>query len=226
MAKKLFVHIPKNGGTSLRRKKPPEVVINNYRDAQKLPTGDVRKVLNAVGLKSSFGHIRLCDFSSIKGRHPFCIVRNPWSREVSKYKFLLNSKKNMLPKTQNRRDLIQEFGSNDTITFEEYFRIREKFENVPYTWLHAVENFWPQLDYMTIDGEVKTDVLRFEHYDTDIKAYLKIGKLGKANDMKTGDWKEYYTDQTIQLVADLYPQDIEYFGFDFDTSAQKNYWNE
>ena len=36
--------------------------------------------------------------------------------------------------------------------------------------------------------------------------------------------KDYYTEKTIQIVADWYQKDIDYWGFDFDSSATKNYY--
>ena len=38
----------------------------------------------------------------------------------------------------------------------------------------------------------------------------------------TRNYQDYYNEQTIQIVADWYEQDIDYWGFDFDTSATKN----
>ena len=39
-------------------------------------------------------------------------------------------------------------------------------------------------------------------------------------------YQDIYTSETIQIVADWYKDDIDQWGFDFDTSAQKNYWSE
>ncbi|WP_321339941.1 hypothetical protein [Breoghania sp.] len=36
------------------------------------------------------------------------------------------------------------------------------------------------------------------------------------------DYKDYYTPRTIQIIADWYKNDIETFGFDFDTAATRN----
>ena len=37
-------------------------------------------------------------------------------------------------------------------------------------------------------------------------------------------YKNIYTPETIQIVADWYKEEIDYFGFDFDTSATRNYY--
>lgn len=232
MAKKLFVHIPKNGGTSLRQTNT-NIFVNPYRNSQALDANVVKKELSTVGLAPSFGHARLRDFnqSFISQYQPFCIVRNPWDREVSKYKFLLNAKKDKSPKTQNRRDLIIEFGhdsdGHNVFSFQDYLDTRIKFRDKPYTWLHAVENFWSQKSYI-IDhsSQVNADVLRFEEYDHDIKNYLGVTVKEKANQMKKDDYRKYYISDTYDIVADLYKEDIEYFDFEFESSARKNYWKQ
>jgi hypothetical protein len=219
--KKLFVHIPKNGGTSLRQKRK-DFIVNDYKKHRNVNQAEAASYLNPLHLKTTFGHIRLRDFDqpTLNTTQPFCIVRNPWSREVSKYKFLLASKKENTTKTKNRRELLKKYGQ----TFKDYFKIREMFQDVPYTWLHAVENFWPQIEYMTINDEVKCDVLRFEHYDEDLNKYMGITGLPHRNKMTQDDYRTYYDDELIQLVADIYKKDIDYFGFDFDSSAMRNFW--
>jgi hypothetical protein len=39
-------------------------------------------------------------------------------------------------------------------------------------------------------------------------------------------YKDLYTDKTIQIIADWYKKDIDHWGYDFDSSATKNYWAE
>ena len=42
--------------------------------------------------------------------------------------------------------------------------------------------------------------------------------------MNKGSYMDIYTPETIQLVADWYKADIDMWGYDFDTGAQKNIW--
>ena len=42
--------------------------------------------------------------------------------------------------------------------------------------------------------------------------------------LNKGTYQDIYNDKTIQIIADWYKVDIDYWGFDFDSSAQKNYW--
>jgi len=44
--------------------------------------------------------------------------------------------------------------------------------------------------------------------------------------LNKGSYKDIYTKETIQIVADWYKADIDYWKFDFDTSANQNYWKQ
>jgi len=39
-----------------------------------------------------------------------------------------------------------------------------------------------------------------------------------------GSYKDLYTPETKQIIGDWYKEDIDFFGFDFDTGATKNIW--
>ena len=104
-----------------------------------------------------------------------------------------------------------------------------------------VRGWYPAFDHVSDEkGEkVKCDILRFEHYNEDTKLYL--GLLQNPNPRNvtrvvpndyghTGygrSYKDIYTKEkeTVQIVADWYKKDIDYWGFDFDTPATRNYWN-
>ena len=87
------------------------------------------------------------------------------------------------------------------------------------------------------------DCIRFETRSEDLKKYLgdwkeeeehtdlmlcPAGRSSNAhlkpNFGKRPDYKSMYTEKQIQIVADIYKEDIEHWGFDFDTGAKRNYW--
>ena len=39
------------------------------------------------------------------------------------------------------------------------------------------------------------------------------------------NYTNFYDNKTIQIVADWYKKDIDFWGFDFNTAATKNYFN-
>ena len=113
-------------------------------------------------------------------------------------------------------------------SFEEFLESRHQFANIPYLWQRASRGWYSQLEYITNDeGKVVCDILRYEHYDDDLRLYLDLPKnyyLPETNvGTYDGIYREIYTPETIQIVADWYSDDISYFGFDFGTTATRNY---
>ena len=75
---------------------------------------------------------------------------------------------------------------------------------------------------------LKADILSFENYEEDTNKYFKLNqKIPERNvsNKSKKDYRDFYTKQTIQIIADWYKKDIDYFGFDFDTGATKSLWN-
>ena len=44
--------------------------------------------------------------------------------------------------------------------------------------------------------------------------------------LNKGKYQDVYNKKTIQIVADWYKKDIDYWGYDFDSGPTKNYWNQ
>jgi hypothetical protein len=127
-------------------------------------------------------------------------------------------------------------GYADTSSFEAFLEERHKWGGQEYMWHRAIRGWYPAYDHVSdLEGNNRCDILRFENYNDDVKLYF--GLLNNPahrnitrvpNDKgKTGygtSYTDIYTKETIQLVADWYKKDIDYWGFDFDTGATKNYW--
>lgn len=103
-------------------------------------------------------------------------------------------------------------------------------------------HFFPQLPLLKINGEIKMDFVgRFESMEKDFQHVCnKLGVTGnlkhhnarnRANNFGydgpnatqcTGNrknpipYQEYYTDELIEIVADLYEEDIVEFGYEFE----------
>ncbi len=91
------------------------------------------------------------------------------------------------------------------------------------TWKHFV----PQYKFLCEPGDQtpKVDFIGyFERLGNDFN-YIQ-NKLGKNANLqhlnKTGgtkrDYKEYYTSETKEMVADVYKEDIRIFGYDFENA--------
>lgn len=232
MKKKLFIHIPKNGGRTLQRSKEvKQKIIPNHADSVKPGhRGAMTKVMEAHNehVGSGMQHARWRDVKTeITAAHQaFAIIRNPWSKVVSRYTYN--------ERVCRRRQQDHPYYS---LTFEAFLAERHKWIEIPYFWHRAIRNWYPQKDHV-VDGEgnLKCDILRLEHYDVDVVQYLNLTRAPDKRNVSNGtivgnkivdrkDYKEFYNDKTIQIIADWYKDDIDFFGFDFDSTATKNIWN-
>ena len=190
---KLFIHIPKNGGSSVKAdERTNKFVIFN--------TG--------VGWHSRWKDTPKKISDAYKA---FGIIRNPWSRTVSRYMFGVES-------------IYRGDHSAIPKNFDEFLETRYLWKN---EWADPIKSWNTQYDYVCDDEDnVCCDILRLEHIDYDLPKYFNIdikqGVVKENATEYTQDYRNVYNDNTIQIVADWYQQDIDYWGFDFDTGATKN----
>jgi hypothetical protein len=183
--------------------------------------------MNKYGEHDVPGHARWKDLINIDNATCFAFVRNPWDRTVARYTF-------MLKVIERERKFSHNY---DKKSFEEFLEERHEWGNIPFFWYRVIHNWFPQMGYVTDEkGKNRCDVLRFEHYQQDASDYLGIGQVnyhnvsngdiveGRSKVVKRKDYREFYNDKTIQTVADWYKDDIDFFGFDFDTTATRNIW--
>lgn len=218
--KHLFIHIPKNGGMAIREAPQLQgrlVIANRRRLRSKAYADGLKQHMGGTGRNPGYEHARLrdIDMSVRKATNAFAIVRNPWSRTVSRFKFALQTR----PYQDARPDC-------SPAEFELFLEERFKWAGEPYFWHRAVSGWYPQTDYVTDEsGGIAVDILRQERLSSEMQTYLGFsGALERRNTSTSSraDYRDLYTDRTIRIVADWYAADIERFGFDFDTPASKN----
>ena len=221
--KKIFIHIPKNAGMTIRRSPQLADKIMPAGPAlhkSKNYTKAVLEHMNSIGDHHGYEHARWRDLNpSIRSGHDaFAVIRNPWDRVVSRYFFA---------KKVIEVEKKEPVGKHKIDSFEHFLEERFEWGDVKYMWHRAIRGWYPAFDHVTDkEGNIKCDMMRFEHLNDDLKAYFKIPEMSRARNV-TGlneDYRTIYTPKTIQIVADWYKKDIDTWGFDFDTSAQKNYW--
>tara|TARA_B110000444_G_scaffold252966_1_gene283054 strand:- start:5558 stop:6121 length:564 start_codon:yes stop_codon:yes gene_type:complete len=136
--------------------------------------------------------------NGFKNYFSFCFVRNPWDKIVSQYHF-------------NR-----EYFGMENYTFEEYVHAFNEGKRI--SWFNP--DF---LSWMTDDeGNVLMDFVgRFEKLQEDfdyVCDQIKIPKQELPHHVKTEDrlhYTEYYNQETQQIIADNYANDIKYFNYEF-----------
>lgn len=188
--KAIFVHIPKTAGISL--------VKTIYGD--NIERGGHRK----------FTHISKLMPGSMNDFFTFTIVRNPWDRLYSAYKFMMNGGINQ----------------HDENAFKLHLSSINSFEEFVMNWLSEdnlkhIIHFYPQSWFLKNNsGNIELDFIgRFEHLSSDFTEIAKkIGvdsKLKHLNKGKNGSYKTVYTQEMKEKVTMIYKEDIERFNYTF-----------
>ena len=191
----LFLHIEKNAGTS----------ITNWLDNFASTHND----------KTYLIHHRHVEWKKLPSPYnsywTFCVVRNPWSRLVSRYNYDVST-------------YLQKYLAGEGDYFlKVYEKLRKGFaywiKNDVYT-LPSVEHRMKWQNQVEIfEGCNDINILKSENIQEDFKLLqykLKwFEPLPHANATIECDYKSYYTDELIDIVAKKYCKDIEMFGYTF-----------
>jgi hypothetical protein len=173
------------------------------------------------------GHASLNDYykkdvNILTDYYKWTFVRNPWDRAVSAHSKCTVAAR-YAPINPKWND------------FETWLRAWYKHKNAikgldtmptPCPRIKGFEDsmkvhFFPQSPLLKVDGEIKMDFIgRFESIEKDFQ-YV-CNKLGVAGNLEHKNarknprpYQEYYTDELIEIVADLYEEDIVEFGYEF-----------
>ena len=198
----IFIHIHKNAGTSITDALKP-FAANKW---EKLAYLISRKLNVAQKFDSQIyaPHISASKLVDMIGKEvfdslfSFAIVRNPWDRQVSLYKFILNEVSHF------QHELVKNLGS-----FEEFIKW-QCAEKVPF-----------QKDFIySSDGELLVDFVgRFEKLEEDFaKICSHIGvstSLPKLNVSNAESYRHFYNEECRDLVRRKFDPDITLFGYDF-----------
>jgi hypothetical protein len=202
----LFIHIYKNAGTSIHRTLCPFVHPSWHKHLNSL----VKRIgLPQFGSFQFRGHITSAELISKIGRDKFdsyfsfAFVRNPWDREVSHYKHLLRDKQH------SAHRLAKSFSG-----FAEYLNWRRDSRS------RLVHHCQLQSDFIKVGNEKAVNFVgRFENLADDFDAICgRIGidaKLMKRNSAAPTSYQEYYDRRSIDLVQNIFRDDIEAFEYEF-----------
>ena len=219
--RKLFIHIQKSAGMTIRHSPVlHDKIIIAERGIHKPGHADaVKKVMDANGDHHGWEHARLRDIqTSITDNHTsFAIIRNPWDRVVSRYFF---AKKVIEVEKKAPTSYA------DVSSFEAFLEERFIWGGKDYYWHRAIRNWYPAREHViNHNNRVSCDILTFENLNEELCKYFSIPNMSRARNvtgLNSGTYMDMYTPATIQIIADWYKDDIDTWGFDFDTPATKN----
>ena len=201
--KLLFIHIPKNGGNTVA-------------------TATDFKYNTHLGKHAQISEIEL--EHKLDEYYKFAVVRNPWDRVVSMYYYFKKFK--AIGDVEFKSWLLNNNTTHKSIKVMSGKLIFDK--NAPG---HYDEPFQTktQLSWLKdSNGVVAVDfICRLEHLSHDMKNLGTIKNTNYPiewlNKTKHPNYIKVHDQETIDFVSQYYKDDIDYFGFDFDSAANKNF---
>ncbi|UCG38146.1 MAG: sulfotransferase family 2 domain-containing protein [bacterium] len=208
----LFVHIAKTGGTSVRA----ALERLRWRDPLYIPQFISSRLSHMTGHRIASKLPRHAKIIAAKEMLPrelfdrlfkFAFVRNPWDLQVSSWHHLRRERPHLVAHV------------ND---FSQFLRWKLDPER-PYQY-HVDTSIEHQVDYLKdLDGTIIVDFIgRYENLLADYEeACRRIGIKPpplphKRQARDRTDYRNYYTDETAEMVALYFKTDIDAFGYTFD----------
>ena len=190
--KTVFIHIPKNAGTSIEH-----VFSNrsfNFQPEKHATSHEIKKLF--PGVYDSF--------------NKFTIIRNPYDRMISWYFYLKECAEILdVPNLMSEPNLAS--GTVQTPTMVDVELI---------DWIKKPFKFWPQppfphyLDpqHTWIDDTVV--VLKYENLNEELNEFFKEEiDLPITNKTKHDHYLKYYNRESLDIINDKYKEDFEKFNY-------------
>jgi len=190
-----FVHIPKTAGSSVGRWLKDHQGISSYSE--------------------SYHHPKLEELTN-DPKFSFTIVRNPWDRTVSFYHWLKNIEipnPNSSYTSSEAQTLLNNLNNISAWpSFEDWIENIESFKMFTGWWFTPAT---PQTEWT--NGV--TSILRYENLDEDFKQIQTLfdtsDSLPKLLITDHKHYRDYYNDNTRNIIARLFEKDIDTWKYTF-----------
>lgn len=198
----IFVHIPKTAGVSISR-----TLFGNLCGGH-----DSIKRYQLVFSKREFD-------SYFK----FTVVRNPWSRIFSTYNFLRRGGMTERDRKWAAENIVPYRDFGDFITrWLKRSNIHQYIHFVPqHEFLRVPHNQHLAVDFVGVFENIQDDFQRITNRLFANTNLTLRHEITTASNHKL-DYCDFYTNETRDIVADVYKEDVELFGYNFDNSSLRS----
>ena len=182
----VFVHIPRNGGTSITKALRP--FGNEFSFSNHMSALEIIQKIGDVEYQSLFS---------------FAIVRNPWDRQVSFYHYILRDK------THHLHQRVKACGN-----FKEYIKrvLHPKDTRVS----RLQKNFvYDSRGFCQVNCIGKFEKLEGWFERICLEMGLGVLFLPKLNVSVHKPYQDYYDKETRKIVEEIFEPDISIFGYSF-----------
>jgi len=200
---------------------------------------------NKTDYYTYYGHYTIKDFAksvNVDNFYKWCFVRNPWSRMLSSYdhseqfKAVYNTFEKFVHAVHKYRHVYQKL-NHEWVAIEG--GVPDLTNNMPIIFLKTQKSF------ITIENNIKMDfigkhenleidwrqlcnkmknykplVLTQSQWDKELDAcmlpHLRNSKTTNHSTHTDKHWKEYYTPMLIDLVGEIYQDDVKEFNYTFE----------
>lgn len=189
----IFIHIPKTGGTSINS------ALKSFCEYPPEFSPGVHNIDIPVNYRK---HTKISEMTNIDFDQyfKFCTLRNPWDRILSLYFHRIQRVINCIDK--NEKD------------FNSWMK------NIFFRRDYSEIYWFNQLDYISVDGKNKMDfMIRFDKINHDwidvcTKLNIKV-ELPHLYNTTHKSYHDYYNNESIDIINQLYHRDIETFQFSY-----------
>jgi hypothetical protein len=203
----IFVHVQKTAGTSLQQ------VLRDHAPDARLWHGRHGHASSGI---AEIGQERWKRYFS------FGFVRNPWERLVSHYAMISDRISELTPEQRKEPQPFKIELWNYVLHFSRDFEsFLDNCTGLIYDRNCYKSFLFNQVDYLSDDkGELAVNFVgRFENFEADAnEALTRIGieaEVPRLNRSSRGNYRDYYSPRTRNLVAKRFARDIDMFGYEF-----------
>lgn len=220
----IFVHIPKTGGQSIENfflslhglsweNRSP--LLLRFNEDPKLGPERLAHLMAAEYVR--LGYTSQSEFSNY---YKFAFVRNPFARLVSEWKYR-NHDKSMSFKTFVMTNLPPKSSYTDAYRhiIPQYNYVYDNKGELLVDYIGKLENFQKDFDHICSNLDITDSSLpHINSTNRTNKTGLrdKLKNLLKLKNTQQNHYSDYYDDELVGVVSDMYKKDLEAFEYSFE----------